>query len=130
MKTLQINVVGSFLLIRALIPNLKAVKQGAKMVIMGFRMGSITSNHDGFKYAYRASKITLNALIKSFSINVPEVYFTIIHPGRVKSRMVLTMQEKGTIDAQDAVKMMMLMIKGFKKKDTGKFYSREGDEIP
>ena len=130
MKTLQINAVGSFLLIRALIPNLKAAKQGAKVVVMGSRMGSIASNHDGSKYAYRASKAALNALVKSFSIDVPEVCFTIVHPGRVESRMVPTMREEGAIDAEDAVKMMMPMIEGFGKKDTGKFYSREGDEIP
>lgn len=42
MMALQINVLGSFMLIRALIPNLKA-GQG-KCVVMGSRMGSVESN--------------------------------------------------------------------------------------
>ena len=130
MKTLQINTVGSFLLIKALLPNLKAAKKGGKVVIMGSRMGSIESNKDGSAYAYRASKAGVNALIKSFSIDVPEVCFTIIHPGRVESRMVPNMREDRAIDAEDAIKMMLPMIEKFSKDNTGNFYDRDGEEIP
>jgi len=125
-STLEINIIGSFLLTRALIPHLKKAK--GKMVVMGSRMGSVGANNDGGAYAYRASKAGLNALIKSFSIDVPEVVFTIIHPGRVESRMT-PVREPGAIDADEAVDMMMPLIEKFGAKDNGKFYTREGDEI-
>ncbi|KAK3064114.1 hypothetical protein LTS18_010001 [Coniosporium uncinatum] len=129
----QVNILGSFLLIRSLIPNLKAAsaqgKSKAKCVIMGSRMGSITSNNDGGSYAYRASKAGLNALIKSFSVDVPEVIFVIIHPGRVESRMT-HVREEGAVDPDQAIEEMLPLIENFTEKDTGKFYVREGEEIP
>lgn len=85
-QTLTINTLGSFLLIRALLPKLKKGKN-PKCVIMGSRMGSIASNDNGGAYAYGASKAGLNYVIKSFSVDVPDVIFTIIHPGKVESRM-------------------------------------------
>ena len=127
-STMEINVVGSFLLIRALVPNLKKAKAG-KVVIMGSRMGSIAANKGGSAYAYRASKAGLNALVKSFSIDVPEIIFTIVHPGRVESRLT-PVREPGAIDAEEAVRMMVPMVEGFGKKDSGQFYTREGEEIP
>ncbi|MCJ1405101.1 hypothetical protein MMC11_008327 [Xylographa trunciseda] len=130
LKTLQINTLGSFLIIRALIPLLKASHHPpAKCVIMSSRMGSIASNHDGGSYAYRASKAGLNAVVKSFSIDVPEVCFTIMHPGRVESRMT-HVREEGAVDAEDAVKEMLPVIEGLGKKDSGKFYLKDGSEIP
>lgn len=127
-KTLTVNTVGTFLLVRALIPNLKAGK--GKCIIMGSRMGSMGANHDGSKYAYRASKAGVNAIVKSFSIDVPEIPFVILHPGRVESRMVPNMREEGAIDADEAIDMMIPLIEGYDKKDSGKFYTREGEEIP
>ncbi|MCJ1256307.1 hypothetical protein MMC24_004128 [Lignoscripta atroalba] len=133
-KTLQINTLGSFLLIRALIPNLKAAASSStrtipKVVIMGSRMGSVGANNTGSAYAYRASKAGLNAIAKSFSVDVPEVCFTVLHPGRVESRMVPNVREEGAVDAEDAVEEMMPIIKGLEKKDTGKFYFRDGGVI-
>ncbi|KAI9810879.1 MAG: hypothetical protein M1827_005738 [Pycnora praestabilis] len=128
MKTLQINVLGSFLLIRALIPNLKAAKEG-KVVIMGSRMGSMGANKDGGAYAYRASKSGLNALIKSFALDVTDISFIIIHPGRVESRMT-PVREEGAVDAEQAIEEMLELLKKLGKKDSGNFYTREGDQIP
>jgi NAD(P)-dependent dehydrogenase (short-subunit alcohol dehydrogenase family) len=129
-KTLQVNILGSFLLIRALLPNLKASKnQPAKCIVMSSRMGSIASNKDGGAYAYRASKAGLNALVKSFSIDVPEVCFVVMHPGRVESRMT-HVREEGAVDAPDAVKEMMPVIEKFSKKDSGRFVLKDGSEIP
>lgn len=129
-KTLQVNILGSFLLIRALIPNLKASEhKPAKCIVMSSRMGSIASNKDGGSYAYRASKAGLNAVVKSFSIDVPEVCFVVMHPGRVESRMT-HVREEGAVDAPDAVKEMMPVIKKLGKEDSGKFYMKDGSELP
>ena len=129
-KTLTINVIGTFLLIRALLPNLRASeRKPAKVVVMSSRMGSIASNHDGGAYAYRASKAGLNAVVKSFSVDVPEVTFIIMHPGRVESRMT-HVREEGAVDAPDAVNEMLPVIEKLGKENTGKFYLKDGSEIP
>ncbi|KAG9644915.1 NAD(P)-binding protein, partial [Aureobasidium melanogenum] len=67
MHTFQVNAAGTFLLIRALLPNLRRAK-AAKVVVMSSRMGSLGYNTTGSAYAYRASKAALNAMVKSFSI--------------------------------------------------------------
>ncbi|KAL2358610.1 hypothetical protein BJ546DRAFT_19772 [Cryomyces antarcticus] len=127
-QALQVNVVGSFLLMRALVPNLGKAK-GARCVVMGSRMGSVGANDDGGAYAYRASKAGLNALVKSFAIDVPDVVFTVIHPGRVESRMT-HVREDGAVDAEQAIDEMLPLIEKLGKDDSGKFYIRGGDEIP
>ena len=129
LKTLEINTLGSFLLIRALLPNLKAAKE-AKVIVIGSRMGSIASTSTGGGYAYRASKAGLNAIVKSFSLDVPEIVFTVIHPGRVESNMVAGVREERAVEADVAVKMLMEFIPKLGKHDSGKFYDREGQEIP
>jgi len=42
-QTLTVNTVGTFMIIRAVLPNLKAPKSG-KVIVMGSGMGSITNN--------------------------------------------------------------------------------------
>jgi NAD(P)-dependent dehydrogenase (short-subunit alcohol dehydrogenase family) len=42
-QTLTVNTLGTFLIIRAVLPNLKAAKHG-KVIVMGSGMGSITNN--------------------------------------------------------------------------------------
>ena len=128
MNTFQINTVGTFLLIRALLPSLRAGGR-PKVIIMGSRMGSMSSNTTGRGYAYRASKAAVNAVVKSFSIDVPEVVFAIVHPGRVESGLV-AVKEDGAISAEESVKDMMGLIGRLGEEDSGRFFDRFGAEVP
>ncbi|KAK5002095.1 hypothetical protein LTR60_007203, partial [Cryomyces antarcticus] len=65
----------------------------------------------------------------SFAIDVPDVVFTVIHPGRVESRMT-HVREDGAVDAEQAIDEMLPLIEKLGKDDSGKFYIRGGDEIP
>ena len=85
-------------------------------------------NTAGGGYAYRASKAALNAIIKSFSIDVPEVIFTVIHPGRVETGLVAS-REEGAIEANESIKDMLRIIDKLTKEDSGRFYDRFGDPI-
>jgi len=126
-KTLTVNTVGTFMVIRAVLPNLKAAKSG-KVIVMGSGMGSITNNKGG-AYAYGASKAGLNYVVKSFAGDVPEVMFGIIHPGKVESRMT-HVREDGAIDTDEAIDMMLPIIEGMKPEDSGMFVTRENKPIP
>lgn len=128
METFHTNTVGTFLLIRALLPKLRAGGR-SKVVIIGSRMGSMGYNTTGGGYAYRASKAALNAVVKSFSIDVPEVVFAIVHPGRVESGLV-AVKEEGAISAKESVSDMVELIEKLKKEDSGKFFDRFGGEVP
>jgi NAD(P)-dependent dehydrogenase (short-subunit alcohol dehydrogenase family) len=131
LRTFHINTAGTFMLIRALLPNLRFATtstEPAKVVIMGSRMGSVSYNTTGAAYAYRASKAGLNAVMKSFSIDVPEIVFAILHPGRVETGLVLC-REGGAIEAGESVKQMMELIPTLDLGKSGGFFDRFGDSI-
>lgn len=127
MHTFQVNAAGTFLLIRSLLPNLRRAN-AAKVVVMSSRMGSLGYNTTGSAYAYRASKAALNAMIRSFSIDVPEVVFVLCHPGRVESRLV-KYKEEGAISAEESVLGLLPHVQHWDKHDSGRFYDRFGQPI-
>ena len=126
--TFHINAVGTFLLIRALLPKLRP-GGGSKFVIMGSRMGSMGSNTTGGGYAYRASKAALNAIVKSFSIDAPNAVFAIVHPGRVESGLV-AIKEEGAISAEESVGDLLGLIGKLRKDSSGRFLDRFGGDVP
>jgi len=127
MRTFHINAVGTFLLLRTFLPHLKTAKD-SKVVIMSSRMGSLGANVGGSAYAYRASKAALNAMVKSFSIDVPEVAFIMCHPGRVETKLVRS-KEEGAISAEESVNGLRPLISKWDKQDSGKFFDRFGEPI-
>jgi len=134
-KTFEINSMGTFFLLRALLP---ALRQSAatmersmpKVVVMGSRLGSIGHNTElGKAYAYRASKAALNAIVKAFSVDVPEVIWTIMHPGRVETGLV-SIKEDDAMPVGQIVEELLPLIEGFQKQDSGRFVDRFGKDIP
>ena len=132
MQTFQINAVGTFMLLRALIPNLrKAIDP--KVVIMSSRMGSIGNNEPpnkdaGSAYAYRASKAAVNTIVRSFAADVPDVSFILCHPGRVETKLVKC-KEEGAITAEESVGQLIPLIDRWGLGDSGQFYDRFGHVI-
>lgn len=129
-NTFDINAIGSFLLFRALIPKLRHSGNPAKVVVMGSRMGSIGHNTTGGAYAYRASKAALNAIVKSFAVDVPDAVWLVVHPGRVESGLV-PVREEGAISAEESVEDMVGLIERFLvgMVESGSFVDRFGGEI-
>ncbi|KAI4846864.1 NAD(P)-binding protein [Aureobasidium sp. EXF-8845] len=126
-ETLDVNAAGTFLLIRALLPSLRQANAG-KVIVMSSRMGSVGHNTTGSAYAYRASKAALNAMVKSFSLDVPEIVFVLCHPGRVESRLV-KYKEDGAISAQESVSGLLPLIESWDRNNSGQFYDRFGQPI-
>ncbi|KAF2641734.1 NAD(P)-binding protein [Massarina eburnea CBS 473.64] len=140
MKTLEINTWGTFNIIKTFLANLRfatsltlspssSQEVFAKVVILSSRMGSITANtFAGGGYAYRASKAGLNAIVKSFSIDVPDVTYLLLHPGRVETGLV-EWKEEGAISAEESLKTCLDVIERAGKQDSGSFVDRFGDRI-
>lgn len=115
MRTYEINVVGTLNIITALVPNLwlaAAQKLGPKVVVLSSRMGSIASNNQGGGYAYRASKAALNAVMKSLSVDLPEVHFAMVHPGRVETGLVCV-KEDGAMSTEQSLRDLLPLIERF-----------------
>nr|OQO27532.1 hypothetical protein B0A51_06122 [Rachicladosporium sp. CCFEE 5018] len=127
-EALLSNVLGSFMLIRALLPNLKASKEKPKCIVMTSGMGSIANNSGG-AYAYGSSKAALNYVVKSFTHDVPEVMFASIHPGKVDTRMT-HVREEGAIDPEEAVDLMLPIIDKLTPEQSGMYVDRNGKGIP
>lgn len=128
--TFNVNAIGTFLLLRNLRPKLRP-GGNSKVIIMGSRMGSVGHNTVGGGYAYRASKAALNAVVKSFSVDVPEVTCVLVHPGRVESNLVgKGVKEDGAVTAEESVDDMLTLIERLGKEDSGRFIDRWGESIP
>ena len=131
-RAYQINAGGTFMLLRALLPNLKKAGN-PKVIVMSSRMGSIGNNElpnkdAGSAYAYRASKAAMNAIVRSFAVDVPQVSFILCHPGRVETKLVRC-KEQGAISVEESVKTILPLIERWNKKDSGNFYDRFGEPI-
>ena len=131
-RAFQINAAGTFMVLRALIPNLKKAFN-PKVIVMASRMGSIGNNElpnkdAGSAYAYRASKAAMNSIVRSFAVDVPQVSFILCHPGRVETKLVRC-KEEGAITAEESVNGLLPLVEKWGKEDSGKFYDRFGETI-
>ncbi|KAI4712901.1 hypothetical protein J4E89_001879 [Alternaria sp. Ai002NY15] len=134
MKTFEINTWGTLNVIRAFLPQLRlaaAQSSKPKVVILSSRMGSISANTAGGGYAYRASKAALNAVVKSLTIDVPDVQFLMLHPGRVETGLV-EWKEEGAIGVEESVKDCMRVLEKMDEErwESGRLVDRFGVTIP
>ncbi|KAI4955893.1 hypothetical protein J4E91_000102 [Alternaria rosae] len=135
MQTFEINTWGAFNVIRAFLSNLQmSAAQSTskpKVVILSSRMGSISANTAGGGYAYRASKAALNAVVKSLVIDVPDVQFLMLHPGRVETGLV-EWKEEGAIGVEESVGDCMRVLDKMDEEgwESGRLVDRFGVTIP
>ncbi|KAF3762989.1 NAD(P)-binding protein [Cryphonectria parasitica EP155] len=134
LHTYEINVVGTFSVLTAVLPNLRrAARDGLapKVIVLSSRMGSIAANAAGGGYAYRASKAALNAVLRSMSLDVPEVFFAMVHPGRVETGLVVV-KEDGAISVEESLGDVLALLErlgGEAGLGTGCFVDRFGETI-
>lgn len=108
LNVLHTNCIGAVQVADALLNNLVASTD--KLVInITSRMGSISDNTSGRSYAYRASKAALNAVMRSFAIDVEplDVKVMLFHPGWVQTDMGGANAE---ISAENSVRGMLAVI--------------------
>ncbi|OSS45948.1 hypothetical protein B5807_08251 [Epicoccum nigrum] len=127
-KTFEVNTWGTLNTITSFLSNLRAAED-ACVVILSSRMGSVGANKAGGGYAYRASKAALNAVVKSLVIDVPEVTFLLLHPGRVETGLV-DWKEEGAISVQESSSDCLDFMSKITKEDSGKLVDRFGEVIP
>lgn len=134
MGTFEVNVVGALNVVTALLPSLQvAAAQGLnpRVVVMSSRMGSLAANQTGGGYAYRASKAALNAVVRSMSVDIPEVCFALVHPGRVETGLV-SIKEDGAMTCEESLRTMLPVLDrlGEGHLRSGCFVDRFGEVIP
>jgi NAD(P)-dependent dehydrogenase (short-subunit alcohol dehydrogenase family) len=128
MRTFEINTLGTFHTVTHFSPNLWR-SPNPRSVILSSRMGSVASNSAGGGYAYRASKAALNAIVKSLSIDMPEMTFLLLHPGRVETGLV-EWKEEGAISVEESLRDCLKVMDKMKKGDELRLVDRFGEDIP
>lgn len=134
-KTFAVNTFGVFLLTQALLPNvLKSAHAHPKIGIVSSRVGSVGDNSTGGHYAYRSSKAAVNSIGKSLAVELKEKGVTVmlLHPGFVQTNLLpKAKMPPETVQPEEAARKLWENIVSKKTtEDTGKFWHREGYELP
>lgn len=126
LRQFDVNAIGPLRLSRALLPNLK-LAANPKIVNVTSRMASISDNASGGFYGYRASKAALNAITKSLAVDLSPWPVVVVHPGYVRTRLT---NHQGDVSAEEAVERMLVLIDKLDASSSGRFYHRDGHELP
>jgi len=103
--------------------------QGAKLVLITSRMGSIADNTSGGYYGYRMSKAALNAAGRSLAHDLAPrgVSVALLHPGFVQTPMT---GGRGDVDAATAASNLLARIDELTPATSGEFRHANGSPLP
>ena len=126
-RQFEVNALAPLLLAHSLIGQMP---HGAKLALMTSRMGSIDDNTSGGSYGYRMSKVALNMVGRSLSIDLKSrgIAVAILHPGLVSTRMI-NFNPKG-ISTKTAVLGLLARIDGLDLETSGTFWHANGQKLP
>lgn len=128
LDTFAVNAIAPLLMVESLLDNLLA--GGLRLVAnVTSKMGSIQDNDSGGFYIYRSSKVALNMVVKSASIDLAErgVRLVLLHPGWVKTSMGGPNAE---LEVADSVSRMRAILERVGPDDSGRFFDIDGSTIP
>lgn len=133
-RIFETNTFGPLLLTQALLPNLLAMP-GSVIGIVSSRVGSIGDNSSGGTYAYRASKAAVNSIGKSMAMDLKEkgIVVALLHPGYTRTNInpdTTAEPHPETVEPEEAASKLWQVLMSKQIEDTGKFWHREGYELP
>lgn len=133
MLSYQINALGVLKMAQQFMPQVAASEQ-KKIVVISSKGGSFDESPKlPMMYSYRASKAALNMLMYTLSFETPKqgVSVTLLSPGQVNT----TEDMKGmklppnTIEVDESVSKMLVVIDGLSMDDNGKFLDYEDGRV-
>ena len=122
-KSFLINSIGSALLIKYIAPVMPNDTYSV-FACLSAKVGSISDNHLGGWYSYRASKAALNQLIKTASIEYkrkkPKLTFVSLHPGTVSTNLSKPfIGNKKTLSSDSAAKNIIDVLTSVSPDESG-----------
>lgn len=125
-KQFEVNSLGPLRVTAALLDHLA---EGAKVVIITSRMGSIGDNSSGSRYGYRMSKAAVNMAGVSLAHDLKPrgVAVAILHPGAVRTDMT---GNHGLVDAPESVAGLLARIDELTLDTSGGFWHANGERLP
>jgi NAD(P)-dependent dehydrogenase (short-subunit alcohol dehydrogenase family) len=104
--------------------------------VLSARVGSITDNHLGGWYSYRASKAALNQLVKTASVELsrtnPSAACLALHPGTVETPLSAPFHRAGlpVKTPQEAACDLLAVLDRIGPGESGAFLDYAGNPIP
>lgn len=137
MRSFQVNSIGAILLAKHLMP---LFKHGDRSILatLSAKVGSIGDNQLGGWYGYRASKAALNMLMKTAAIEYgrtcPKAIVVTLHPGTTDTQLSLPFQgnvpPEKLFSVERTVTQLLTVIEQLQDRDSGKFFSWDGSQLP
>ena len=133
-KSFQLNAIGPLLVLRHFA---RLLAPGPSIYAkLSARVGSISDNHKGGWYGYRASKAALNMFLQTAAIELqrkqPELRLVALQPGTVRSNLsqpfsagVAKLLEPG-----ESVAGMLTALRGLQARSGAHYLDYQGQEIP
>lgn len=137
LHSMSVNALPTLLLAKHIAPHFKH-KRPAHFATVSARVGSIEENYLGGWYSYRASKAALNMALKTLSIewrrSLPNVIVSALHPGTTDTALSRPFQrnvpDDQLFDPATSVEYMMNVLNGLSTKQSGSFWSFDGQRLP
>ena len=125
-KQFEVNALAPLRVTHALLPNLS---DGARVVMMTSRMGSIADNTSGGRYGYRMSKAALNIASVSLAHDLKErnIAVAVLHPGWVRTAMT---GHQGLLEPSESVRDLLTQIDNLTLENSGTFLHSNGEVLP
>lgn len=122
----EVNALGPLRVTRALINHLN---DGAKVVIISSRVGSMADNGSGGAWAYRMSKAAVNMAGVNLSHELADrgIAVGLLHPGFVRTDMT---GGNGQVEPQEAAAGLVERIDELSMETTGSFRHANGEALP
>ncbi len=123
---LDVNALGPLRVVEAFSDRLR---DGAKVVVLTSRMGSMADNTSGGYYGYRMSKAALNAAAVSLAHDLRHrnIAVGILHPGFVQTDMT---GGAGDLSPAESAALLVTRISELSVAQSGKFFHANGENLP
>ena len=113
--------------------NILAAPAPRRIAVTSSRVGSMADNSSGGYYAYRASKTAVNSFFKNLAVELKDkdVVVSMLHPGFTKTNLDPNIWKiPEAVEPEEAASKLWKVVKSTGLEDTGKFWHREGQELP
>lgn len=129
----EVNALGPLKMAQAFMPHVAASAQ-KKIIVISSKGGSFAESPKlPMMYSYRASKAAANMFMYTLSYETPKhgIVVTMISPGQVNTTEDMKGLKKppGTIEVDESVAKMLVVIDGITAEDNGKFLNYEEGRV-
>ena len=136
LQSLAVNLLSPARYLQALMPYLFRQPE-VKVLVLSAKVGSITDNHLGGWYSYRASKAALNMLVKTASIELKRrnksATLVTVHPGTTASELSAPFQARVPAaqlqSPQSTARRLAQVAAGLQPEHTGSLLNWDGQPL-